>query len=55
MDNKNIAHEWFRYAAQDLSSANYLRGMRPVPLEISYEKKAHHMLRLLLSLFLGLF
>lgn len=34
MDNKNIAHEWFRYAAQDLSSANYLRGMKPVPLEI---------------------
>ena len=34
MDNKNIAHEWFRYAAQDLSSANYLRGMQPVPLEI---------------------
>jgi len=34
MDNKIIAHEWFRYATQDLSSANYLRGMQPIPVEI---------------------
>lgn len=34
MDNKNIAYEWFRYAIQDLSSANYLWGMKPVPVEI---------------------
>ncbi|MCC5468292.1 hypothetical protein [Pelosinus baikalensis] len=27
MDNKMIAHEWFRYATQDLSSANYLRSI----------------------------
>lgn len=34
MDNKIIAHEWFRYANQDLSSANYLQSMQPVPVEI---------------------
>ena len=34
MDNETIAHEWFRYAAQDLASANYLQGMKPIPIEI---------------------
>lgn len=34
MDNKMVAHEWFRYAAQDLASTKYLQGMQPVPVEI---------------------
>jgi len=34
MDNKNIAGEWFNIADADLSSAEYLRGMSPAPLEI---------------------
>lgn len=34
MDNETIAHEWFRYAIQDLASANYLQGMLPIPVEI---------------------
>lgn len=34
MDNKLVAQEWFRYAAQDLASAVFLQGMRPTPIEI---------------------
>lgn len=34
MDNKTVALEWQRYAAQDLSSAEFLLTMKPQPLEI---------------------
>lgn len=34
MDNKTVALEWQRYAAQDLASAEYLLNMKPQPLEI---------------------
>ncbi|EIW18746.1 MULTISPECIES: HEPN domain-containing protein [Pelosinus] len=34
MNNETIAREWFRYAMQDLASANYLQGMQPIPVEI---------------------
>lgn len=34
MNNREIAKEWFLYAAKDLQSAVYLQGMRPVPVEI---------------------
>ena len=34
MDNKSIAAEWFQYASNDFRTAQYLRGMRPVPIEI---------------------
>jgi HEPN domain-containing protein len=34
MENKDIAEEWFRIAENDLSSAEYLQNMIPVPIEI---------------------
>ncbi len=34
MDNKDIAKEWFKVAEADLSSAEFLQSMRPVPIEI---------------------
>ena len=34
MDNKDVAKEWFRVAETDLASAEFLQGMRPIPLEI---------------------
>lgn len=34
MNNQDIAQEWFKVAETDLSSADYLRNMRPVPVEI---------------------
>ncbi len=34
MDNKKIAMEWFKFAEEDLSSAEFLLNKRPVPLEI---------------------
>ena len=34
MDNKDVAKQCFRYAAQEFSSANYLQGMRPIPVEV---------------------
>jgi HEPN domain-containing protein len=34
MDNKTVALEWQRYAAQDLASAEFLLAMKPQPLEI---------------------
>jgi len=34
MDNKDIAKEWFKIAELDLSSAEFLRKMSPVPVEI---------------------
>ena len=34
MENKDIAQEWFRMAENDLSSAEYLQNMIPVPIEI---------------------
>ena len=34
MDNKDIAREWFELAEADLSSARFLKKMRPIPLEI---------------------
>ncbi len=34
MDNKDIANEWFKIAATDLASAEYLQDMHPVPIEI---------------------
>ena len=34
MDNRTVALEWQRYAAQDLSSADFLLSMKPQPLEI---------------------
>ena len=34
MDNREIAKEWFDIADADLSSAEFLQDMRPVPVEI---------------------
>ena len=34
MDNKDIAEEWFKIADLDLSSAEFLQKMNPVPIEI---------------------
>lgn len=34
MDNKKIALEWFKFADEDLSSAEFLSNKRPMPLEI---------------------
>jgi HEPN domain-containing protein len=34
MDNFKIAHEWFNIAEMDISSAQYLQNMHPVPIEI---------------------
>lgn len=34
MDNKDIAKEWFKIAELDLSSAEFLQKMSPVPVEI---------------------
>jgi len=34
MDNKDVAKEWFRVAGTDLTSAEFLQGMRPVPIEV---------------------
>ena len=34
MDNKSIAKEWFRVAETDLDSAEFLQGMRPIPVEV---------------------
>jgi HEPN domain-containing protein len=34
MDNKDIAKEWFKIAKTDLSSAQFLQSMSPVPIEI---------------------
>lgn len=34
MDNKDIAKEWFDIAQADLSSAEFLMNMHPIPLEI---------------------
>ena len=34
MDNKTEAQEWFKFAAMDFSSAEYLTKMKPVPIEI---------------------
>ena len=34
MSNLEVAKEWFNVAQMDLSSAEYLRSMKPVPVEI---------------------
>lgn len=34
MNNRDVAQEWFKVAEMVLASAEYLRNMRPVPLEI---------------------
>jgi len=34
MDDLYIAKEWFDIAKSDLSSAKYLQGMKPLPIEI---------------------
>jgi len=34
MNNKDIATEWFRVAQADLDSAEFLQGMRPIPIEV---------------------
>ena len=34
MDNVDIAKEWFKVAEADLSSAEFLQHMQPVPIEI---------------------
>lgn len=34
MDKINIIKEWFDFAEKDITSAKFLLGMRPVPLEI---------------------
>jgi HEPN domain-containing protein len=34
MDNKDVAKEWFRIAETDLASAEFLQGMRPIPVEV---------------------
>ncbi len=34
MDKLTLAHEWYRFAAMDLSSAKYLLNMKPSPVEI---------------------
>ena len=34
MDNKDVAKEWFKVAETDLTSAEFLQDMRPIPIEI---------------------
>lgn len=34
MDNKDVAKEWFRVAETDLDSAEFLQGMKPIPVEV---------------------
>ncbi len=34
MDNVDIAKEWFNITEKDLSSAEYLQKMQPIPIEI---------------------
>lgn len=34
MNNRDIAHEWFKIAETDLASALFLQNMRPQPVEI---------------------
>lgn len=34
MSNEEVAQEWFKVAQMDLSSAEYLRSMKPLPLEV---------------------
>jgi HEPN domain-containing protein len=34
MDKQNIVEEWVRFSKNDLETAEYLLGMRPLPLEI---------------------
>jgi len=34
MDNKDVAKEWFKVAETDLASAEFLQGMRPIPIEV---------------------
>ena len=34
MQNRDIAREWFKIAETDLSSAEFLQSMTPVPFEI---------------------
>ena len=34
MDKSEIAEEWFFFAEKDISSAKFLKGMRPIPLEV---------------------
>jgi len=34
MDNRDIAKEWFTIAEADLASAEFLKKMRPIPIEI---------------------
>jgi HEPN domain-containing protein len=34
MDNKDVAKEWFKVAETDLASAEYLQGMKPIPVEV---------------------
>lgn len=34
MDNLSRAQEWQNFAEMDLSTAEYLQGMRPIPVEI---------------------
>lgn len=34
MVNKDVAIEWFKIAEADLSSAEYLQDMKPIPVEI---------------------
>ncbi|HDL00756.1 MAG TPA: HEPN domain-containing protein [candidate division Zixibacteria bacterium] len=34
MNKKNPSEEWFQIAEMDLLTANYLKGMRPKPIEI---------------------
>jgi len=34
MDNKDVAKEWLKIAETDLDSADFLQGMKPIPIEI---------------------
>jgi len=34
MDKTSILKEWFNYSERDISSAKYLLGMNPIPIEI---------------------
>ena len=34
MDNKDVAKEWLKIAETDLDSADFLHGMKPIPIEI---------------------
>ncbi len=34
MNNKDVAKAWLQFAETDLAAAEYLRNMKPVPLEI---------------------